>query len=172
MTVSIRFSQSTLGEPVSLAQSLGSITPGTSANVYDVYISHTGTSPITGCGIYIIPYTAGIYLGTRTAQDDIDDILAWGDASYPALTGGLYVNQNAAGGFPDASYETFRTGHGDSLANAFPLSVDAIDLGTAIAGEIAAGGEAHIRFRLDIPAAFPDTGIFYFDVKLDYTATS
>jgi hypothetical protein len=172
MTVSVRFSQSTLGEPVSLAQSLGSITPGASANVYDVYISHTGTSPITDCGIYIIPYTAGIYLGTRTAQDDFDDILVWGDVSYPALTGGLYVNQNAAGGFDVADWETFRTGHGDSLANAFPLSVNAINLGAAVAGEIASGGEAHIRIRLDVPAGCTDTGTFYFDVKLDYTATS
>lgn len=174
MTVSVRFAQTTLGEPLALPVDAEELAPGDQSSIFDFYISHTGTAKISLCKIYMLPYSSGVYHGTRTAQDDYDTVIGWGDTSYPAVSGGgFYINLNNSGGFPLADYQVFRSGCGDSLAAAIDLPAAAINLGGAVAGEIQAGGEAHVRCRLDIPAGYVgDTGVFYFDVLMYYVATS
>lgn len=172
MAVSVRFALTTLGEPISLPQDLGTHSPGGSSSEFNAYISHTGTAPITDCAWYIKLYEAGIYLGSRTAQEDFNTVIGWGDDSYPAPGGGFYLNQDFSGGFPAGSWEVFRTGYGDAVGAAIPLAIEAINLGAAVAGEIAPGGEANVRFRLDVPALFTDVGTFYIDVRFDYSSTS
>jgi hypothetical protein len=167
MTVSVRFAQTTLGEPLSLPVDAEDLAPGDQSNVFDFYISHTGTAKISSCKLYILPYSSGVYHGTRTAQDDFDAVVGWGDASYPAVSGGgFYINFNHSGGFPLTDY-------GDSLAAAINLPAVAINIGGVVAGEIQAAGEAHIRCRIDVPAGYVgDTGVFYFDLLMYYVATS
>jgi hypothetical protein len=173
MTVSIIYSASPGGTPYSLPESAGTLSPGDQSSAIETYISHDGSTKIENCSIYVLPYSAGVYLGASSAQDDYDLIIGWGDASQPATSGGgLYVNMNHSGGFPTSSWQVFYTGSGDSLANAFSLPATAISSGAAVAGEIAAGGEAHLRWRLDIPAAYGGTGIGYIDTLMYYTTTS
>lgn len=173
MTVSIRYAPSPSGTPYSLPEFSGALSPGDQSSVIDTYISHDGTAKITNCAIYILPYSAGVYLGAGTAQDDYNLLLGWGDATYPATSGGgLYINMNHTGGFPTASWQVFRTGTGDSLGTAFSLPANAINSGPTVAGEIASGGEAHVRWRLDVPASHTATGIGYIDTLMYYSATS
>jgi len=174
MSVSLRFAPTSLGRPYTLPQNAGTLSPAGQSSVINTYISHDGTANITNSKFYILPYTGGVYLGATTAQDDYDSILSWGDVSYPAvLGGGLYINQNASGGFPDSSWDVFRTGHGDSLGNAITLSANAIISGSAIAGVIQPStGEAQVRWRIDIPASHSATGISYIDTTMYYEATS
>ena len=173
MTTSIRYAPSPAGTPYSLPEFAGTLSPGDQSTMIDTYISHDSTTKIENCAIYILPYSAGVYLGAGTAQDDYDTIIDWGDTSYPAVSGGgLYVNMNHSGGFPAGDWEVFRTGYGDSLGNAITLPVTAISTGAAVAGEIAAGGEAHIRWRIDVPLTHTATGIGYVDTLMYYSATS
>jgi len=174
MTVSVRFATTSLGEPLSLPQDLSEISPGGSSSVFDFYISHSGTAKISGCKFYLLPYSSGVYNGTGTAQDDYDLVIGWGDASHPAVSGGgFYINLNASGSFPLANYQVIRTGFGDTLGTAISLPASAINIGAAVAGEIQSGGEAHVRCRLDVPAAYiGSTGTFYFDLLMYYVATS
>ncbi len=173
MTVSIRYSPTPAGTPYSLPESAGTLSPGDTSSVIDTYISHDGTAKIENCAIYILPYSAGVYLGAGTAQDDYDLLLGWGDVSSPATSGGgLYVNQNNTGGFPTLDWAVFLTGSGDALGTSLPLPVTAISTGAAVAGEIAAGGEAHLRWRLDVPVTHTATGIGYVDTLMYYSATS
>jgi hypothetical protein len=173
LTVSIRYAPSPSGTPYSLPESVGTLSPGDQSSVVNTYISHDGSSKIEDCTIYILPYSAGVYLGAETAQDDYDLLLGWGDSSYPATSGGgLYINTDYAGGFPSSNWEVFRTGYGDSLGTAIPLPSRAISTGAAVAGEIAAAGEAHLRWRIDIPNTYTGTGIGYIDTLMYYSATS
>jgi len=173
LTVSIRYAPSPSGTPYSLPEDVGTLSPGSQSSVTDTYISHDGTVKIESCAIYILPYSAGVYLGADTAQDDYDLLLSWGDATYPATSGGgLYINMNHSGGFPTADWQVFRTGFGDSLGASIDLPATAISTGTAVAGEIAASGEAHLRWRLDVPASYTGTGIGYIDTLMYYSATS
>jgi len=173
LAVSVRFSRTSAGSPVFLPQSAGSLAPDDSSGEMEVWITHTGTAKISACKFYILPYSAGVYLGTVTAQDDYDKVIAYGDNSYPAFSGeGLYVNMNHGGTFPAEEWQPFRTGWGDSLATAADMPIDAISSGSGLAGEIPTGGEAHIRLRLDIPATETETGTSYVDLLMVYTSTS
>jgi hypothetical protein len=70
-----------------------------------------------------------------------------------------------------SEYNQFRTGYGDTLGNAITLSENAV--GTpSNDGIIPAGDEAHIKVRIDVPAAETESGTVYFDIIMAYTATS
>jgi hypothetical protein len=171
--MSIRYAPTPAGTPYSLPQNAGTLSPGDQSSVIDTYISHDETAKIINCAIYILPYSGGVYLGADTAQDDYNLLVEWGDTSHPATSGGgLYVNTNHSGGFPTASWQVFRTGGGDSLGSSFTLPAAAISTGVAVAGEIPVLGEAHLRWRLDIPAAYTGTGIGYVDTLMYYSTTS
>ena len=170
---SIRYAPSPAGSPYSLPESAGTLSPGDQSSVIDTYISHDGTVKIENCAIYILPYSAGVYLGAGTAQDDYNLLIGWGDTSHPATSGGgLYVNMNNTGGFPTVDWQVFRTNGGDSIGNAFALPSTATSTGSAVDEEIQPAGEAHIRWRLDIPAAYATSGIGYIDTLMYYTSTS
>jgi hypothetical protein len=172
MTVSLIVATASQDSAISLPVEVGTYSPGAQSSVIDIYLRHDGTAAITNCKFYVLPYV-GVYLGTKTAQDDYDDLLSWGDDSYPAISGGgLFINTNCSGGFPSGDYVAIRTGYGDSLGTAISLPAAAINLGTAVAGEIQPSGEAHLRFRFDIPAGETDTGTFYIDCLLSFSSSS
>jgi len=173
MPVSIIYAYTTQAEAVALPHDAGEISPGGQSSVIDTYIRHTGTAKITNCQFYILPYSAGVYLGAETAQEDYDLLIEWGDASTPAVTGGgLYVNMNHSGSFPSANWQVFYTGGGDTLGTAFDLPTTALSTGSGVAGEIPALGEAHLQWRLDPPAAYTGTGTGYIDTLMYYESTS
>lgn len=171
--VSLRIAPTASGTPFAIPEGMGTMAPGAASSALDLYISHDGVAKIEDVKLYILPYAAGVYRGTRTAQDDFDDTIDWGDTSYPAVSGGgLYLNMDHVGGFA-ADYAVFRTGYGDSLANAITLDSDSLSTGTGVDGEIPALGEAHIKLRVDIPAGYTGSaGTMYVDLLIDYTSTS
>lgn len=173
MTVSVNFSLQSAGEPMALPEDLGTITPGSASSAKNVFISHDGTAKIENCRLYILPFSGGVYTGSKSAQDDYDTVIGYGDNSYPATSGeGLYLNMNYSGSFPTSSNRVFRSGDGDSLANAITLSSQSLKTGVGIAGEIPAGGEAQIRLRLDIPATETEVGTSYVNLLMAYESTS
>jgi len=173
MTVSVRYAPTSLGVPFSLPESMGILSPGEEGEVKDVYISHTGTNSITLCELYILPYAAGVYLGTNTAQDDYELQIEWGDAYYASSgDGGLFLNTNHVGGFPTEDWEVIRTGYGDSLGTAITLPSAALNIGSGDDGEIPAGGDAHIRWKWVIPSTYSTPGTIYWDTFLSFSATS
>jgi hypothetical protein len=176
MTVSVSYSTvaGSGGEPIALPQSAGTISPGAQSSALDFYIYHDGSNSITNCRFYMLPYSAGVYLGAESAQDDYDKIIGWGDTSYPVDAysgGGVYMNMNGVASYPDSSYQVFRTGNGDTLGNAITLSNNAV-LPSGAAGEIPSSSYAHIKVRIDIPSTETSTGTLYFDVLMAYSATS
>lgn len=176
MTVSLSFSTvaGAGGTPIALPQSGGTISPGASSTAMDIYIYHDGANEITDVKFYMLPYSAGVYPGTESAQDDYDKVVGWGDTSYPldpTTGGGVYFNQNLTGSHPAASYQVFRSGVGDTLANAVTLSSLAMYAGNT-SGTLEAGDYAHLKFRVDVPSGEGSTGTVYFDILFSYTATS
>lgn len=183
MTVSLSFSTDSTGVPViALPQDASTITPGSNSSEIDVYIRHDGTNEITDLKLYLLPYSAGVYAGTNTAQDDYDKLISWADASYstdPTLGGGVYINMDRDGSFPASGYQSFRTGVGDTLANAVTLDSKAVSV-AAGNGEIPPGQYAQVRFRIDVPssgqfglpASATSVGTVYFDLLATYTSTS
>jgi hypothetical protein len=89
MTVSVTFSSTSGGQPESLPQYGGAVSPGQQSNVLDFYIWHDGTNYISNARFYMLPYAAGVYLGTETAQDDYDKIIGWGDDSGAGSSSGI-----------------------------------------------------------------------------------
>jgi hypothetical protein len=174
MTVSLNISGTSGGRPFSMPQEMATLSPGSQSPALDLYIRHTGTSKIENTKIYILPYSAGVYLGSGTAQDDFNTVIGWGDASHPATSGGgLYFNLIQDSAFPDSEWQVFRTGTGDSLANAVSLRVHSINIGSGVDGEIPALGEAHIQMRVDIPSGYSgSTGTLYVDTLFPFTSTS
>ena len=173
MTTSIRISASSLGSPYMSPKDLGTLSPGDQSSTVDTYISHSSSTDLTNCAIYLTPYAAGTYLGAASASDDFDTIIGWGDDFQPATSGGgLYVNMNHTGGFPSSDWDVFYTGHGDSSANMITISSSAISTGSGADGVIPAAGEVHLKWRLDIPATYTGTGIGYVDTVLYYVETS
>jgi len=173
MSVSVNISTASLGPPVSLpVEQTG--TPGDTLGPLSYYISHSGLDKIEGCGFYLLPYATGVYLGTKTPQDDLDEILEWGDENNAGTSpdGGLFIDMNAVGGFPGGDEILFRTGVGDSIVNAIPLSADAIITGAAFEGEIAASGEAQISLYIEIPTGEGNAGTRYVTLAMTYLATS
>lgn len=174
MTVSLNISGSSGGTPFSLPEELGTLSPGSQSAPLDLYIRHTGTSKIENTKVYILPYSAGVYLGSGTAQDDFDTVIGWGDVSGTGTSGsGLYFNLIQDASFPETEWQAFRTGHGDSLANAVSLRTHSINIGSGVDGEIPALGEAHIQVRIDIPSSYSgSTGTLYVDLLFPFTSTS
>jgi hypothetical protein len=173
MATSIRWANTSLGDPLLLPSDFSDIAPGSDSGIVDYYISHTSTSPIYNCKFYLVPYTFGPYLGATSAQDDYDLVIGWGDDSHPATSGGgLYINTDYSNGFPTDSWKVFRSGYGDTLGNAITLPAEAINIGSPVIGQIPAAGEAHIRFRWDVPAAYASTGLIYVAVQMYYSETS
>lgn len=173
MSVSIRFSLTSGAEPTFLPQYAGAMADDAQSSVIDLYITHTSTAKIEDCKLYILPYSAGVYLGERSAQDDYDRVIGYGDTYYGGgATGGLEVNMNHTGGFPAGSWQVFRTGYGDSSSNAITIPATALSVGSGADGEIDSGGEAHIQFRVSIPLGETDVGRYYVDTLMSYSLTS
>lgn len=174
MTVSVSFATSSSSDaPTSLPVYAGELSPSGSSTALDFYIQHDGTNSITDAKFYVLPYSAGVYLGTDSAQDDYDKIISWGDASGAGSHsgGGVYLSMDATNSFPSSSYNQFRTGYGDTLGTAVTLDADSVDTVTTD-GTLPASAEAHIKIRVDVPSGETDSGTVYFDLLLAYTATS
>jgi hypothetical protein len=187
MAVSIIWSLSNGGEPIIDMLDHGNLSNGATCGATPLYIRHDGSNNIVYVGLYIRPYS-GTYSGSFTAQQDLNEMITWGNSDEEDGFGGFFVNMNATGGFPEASWPTHDnklvdlgggiiggfahcTGQGDSEGNAVELSTVS---GAAVAGEIQPGSSPNVRIQVAIQVpVFEDTiGIRQWDQVLRYSYTS
>lgn len=150
-----------------------------------IYIRHTGLNPITACSFYLRPYS-GVYSGDALPISDFNELIGWGNAVIAADFGGFQINQNAVGGFPNASWptlankstvdgfgKTFRTSFGDTLANAIQLKKETYSAG-GTDGEIPTGVAPNVRIqaRVVVPTSEDVPGVRQFEQVLKFTFTS
>lgn len=149
----------------------------------EVWISHDGTNPITGCKFYLGQFS-GTYSGGASAAADLAEMLAWGDGGDANAFGGVWLNMDkinafvaadptfaAPGGVNDL-HVACHTGVGDNPANGVNLHVN---MGAAVTstGVIAAGGTAaSLQVHVKIPIDEGTAGVREFDQKLRFTYTS
>jgi len=167
-----------LADPVDLTSGVA----GDNTPVSGIYVRHNGTNPIKNARYYISPVTSG-YAGAATAQEDYDEMLAWGDSVVSGDYGGVQVNMDVSDGSPgawptvsgkdpDSSY-TVRTGFGDSAANGLMLSPN-MSTEMSAAG-IVPGGITNwplYQIRVRVPTNEGDTGLRHVSQKLQFTYTS
>jgi len=164
----------------------GSAGNGTSSTVKTIHLRHNGVYSITECGIYIRAIPTG-YAGDFTADADIAEILGWGDGADASSFGGMFLNLNATGSFPVASWPTLatksvlsggdtigvalRTGVGDSPTSAVPVVTE---MGCSVDDEVQAGSAPNVRFqcKFAIPPGESTLGARSIRMSLTYDYTS
>jgi len=161
---------------------LGSVASDAEGSAVTVYIRHNGTNPIKNARLYIAPVASG-YAGDATAQEDYDEMLAWGDSVVSGDYGGIQVNMDVSDGSPgswpayddkdpDSSY-TVRTGFGDTANNGLILSPN-------MSTEMSSPGIVPpsmtnwpaMQVRVRVPTNEGDVGIRHISQKLRFTYTS
>lgn len=159
----------------------GSGAAGSSLTASTIHIRHNGENDIRNCKIFL-GEKSDTYTGDATATQDMTELLAWGDAMVAASFGGIQLNFDAEGGFPESAWgtvtnkdptngKTVRTGTGDSATNGLILPVVT---GCSTAGQVPTGDAPNVRFqvRAKIPTSESVLGERQFDLKLRYTFTS
>lgn len=150
------------------------------------FIRHDGTRKITNCALFIGPKTSG-YAGDFDGTSDYNELIAWGDSSPAGDFGGFQINMDAEGGFSggatwgmselqktsvDGLKFTVRTGIGDNISNAIPLS-EKVSASVSITGEIPAGvTTSSVKTRIKIPTNEDIGGFREFSLFLKYSYTS
>lgn len=182
MSVSIIWSLTNGGDPLTSIVDHGNSSNGQVTTAKTIYIRHDGSNDITDAGLYIRQFS-GTYQGAATAAADIAEILSWGDQIIESDFGGFQINFDAVGGFPSASWPTYstksptngnvhRNGVGDSESNA--IEIPGTVTGATADGTIQAGTAPNVRFqvRVAVPASENVIGIRQWDQVLKYTFTS
>jgi hypothetical protein len=180
MPVNIIWSLTAGGVAVTTTIDHGNCANGSNTTIKEIYLRHDGLNSITAAGLYIRQFS-GTYVGSFTANADINEIIGWADAVTSAGFGGVHCNLLATTSYPSSGWPLYddksptggfahRTGVGDSEANAFllPTSTDC-----GVAGVITSG-ETTVRFkmRIGIPADELIIGVRQFDQVLRYTYTT
>ena len=177
LTFSTANSGAAVADPVDLgARANGQVTTSTT-----LFIRHSDPATIRNVGFYLLAF-AGVYSGGATAAADLAEVRGWGDAAGADNFGGVQINQDAVGGFPDASWPiagsptrghgaVFNSTQGNSSLNTIPLRTAS---GAAIAGEVPAGAAPNVRvqFRTQVPTSVTVTGVRLFGLAVVYTFTS
>jgi hypothetical protein len=150
MAVSIIWSSSENGAALTSGINHGTGIEGDTLTTATIYLRHTGNNSIKNCAFYLD--------GT-----DVDEVIGWGDAS-GLNYGGFQIHMNANGAFPSGDWpasgdksplgldtHTFRTGFGDTSANAITLSAAMGSMTTAgiIPPDVT---DVHFQLRILIPA--------------------
>lgn len=186
MTINLTLSNtsggSSLGDTVDMGSTVpgGSptVTPGGDDDFQDVFISHDAeVASITDCTIYATRYAGSNYLGSD-ADDDITELLSWGDAALGGVrfvmdgwSGWVVGNENTLG-----TWNVIKNGYGD-VDSQLVLAKESIVVGTPPSndGEIPVGGEAHVQVAVDVPTPLPapgTAGYRAFSLVFAYSATS
>ena len=174
MTVNITISDTSGSDSLSDTVDLGTGEPGADTDVQDLFVRHDAVSAsITDCAFYVTRYTGSSYLG-QDVDDDLDEILGWGDLA----SGGFTINQVIPVGwaqgdqFSISNDQVFKNGYGD-INSQLILLTSAINIGTPVEGEIPVAGEAHVQVRCQVPSSVPDgAGYRAIQLVMAYSATS
>lgn len=181
MSVSVIWSLTNGGEPLSAVIDHGNSSNGDVTTSVELFIRHDGNNSITSTGLYVRAYT-GTYSGGLTAAADLAELLAWGDGATAAAFGGFQCNLLATTSYPTSGWPTYsnksptggfvhRTGVGDSEGNAVAIP---ITTGAVGSGEIQSGSAPNVRFkvRAEVPSAEDTIGIRQWDHMVTFSFTS
>lgn len=174
MAIDIIWSSTNGGDALTQPIDHGGAKNGDVLGAQTVYVRHNGDLQIIDCKFYASP--------TPGFPSDFSEIIGWGDGTTQGSFGGLQINMNAVGGFPNVSWpiytnkqpssgSAFFTGTGDSEDNAIGLSVN---MGLSNDGVIQPGDSPDVRFkvRFEIPQVEGTTGTRKITQRLRYTFTS
>lgn len=186
MSVNVIWSFTNGGVAISSTVDHGNSSNGEITTGLEIHLRHDGVFNITNCGLYIRAFS-GSYTGDATAVGDLAELLEWGGASLSNY-GGFQINQDAQGAFPssgwpiatapgvnvsgsETTYNTHRTGIGDSEANAITLLSET---GATSDGTIQPGTSPNVRFkvRVEVPSTEDTLGVRQWDHVLTYDFTS
>lgn len=184
MAVSIIWSSTNGGSAITEVDHSSSAS-GSETTEQEIFVRHDGVNGISNCGLYIVE-KSGTYSGDNSAAADIAEILGWGDSDVAADFGGFEINMDKinawAGGWPTydeksggvsgSSFNTFRTGVGDSADNKILLHVN---MGLSVSEGVLQSGDApgvSFQCRIAVPSSVTTTGIRQFEQRLRYTYTS
>lgn len=175
MSINITWSSTNGGSAITSLDH-GSGSAASTLTEQQIYIRHSGTSPISQCKFYLS--SSG-----SNPSVDLAEILSWGDGSTSSSFGGILLNMNANGGFPVAdwptyddkfgtNYNVFRTNVGDNGTNGILLP-QAMGL-TGSAGVLQIGDSPDVSFkcRIQIPTDETDLGSRQFDQVMRFSFTS
>jgi hypothetical protein len=113
-------------------------------------------NPLTDCCFYISRFVGDVYNGDDP-DDDISEILGWGDSS-----DGLAISFDAGANY---TYFSNAVGYDGDTA----IELDGVDT----AGELAVDEEAHIKLKFEIPDTVSrGAGIRNYSLVFAYSATS
>lgn len=151
------------------------------SNTQNLYIRHNGTQKITGASLFIQAFT-GTYGGNYTSSADYARLQALGDLDY-----GLQFDEDWNRATPFNVLYQIKTGAGDSFATRRTVastsmvrdnSGSEVDGSAAVAGEVGPAGNtvlgdnAHLKYRIAIPASETDGGLRQFDLVIAYNYTT
>ncbi len=143
----------------------GTVGNGDESSATQLFVRHDGASNLTSVGLYVRQFS-GNYAGSFTSAADFAELLAWGDGDK-----GFRYNLNATGSYPTADWASFKTGSGDSEANAITLPTTT---GASASGTLQTGSSPNVRLstKVVIPSNEDTVGIRQFSMVLRFTATS
>lgn len=183
----LTFSELHNGPGATQPLSLGAAPNGGIANSPKVlFLRHDQTLAITNVGFFISAYT-GAEVTAAEAAANLEEIRDWGDANTPAGFGGVQINQDAAAGFPDASWPAVgfpngTTGNGARFNRSQGMSsTESILLRTSsratATGQIPATlagvvPNISVQFRVRIPDSVTTPGVRFYSLRVSYTFTS
>ena len=177
----VTFSTTNGGVAISGTRNLGNAANAQKTTASVLYLRHDASNALTNVGFYLDEFS-GTYTGGATAESDLSEVQAWGDATVANNFGGIQCNQDALGAFPEESWPLYNshtrnygvvcnTSQGSSTTNAVELSTRT---GAQAAGELQAGGSPNVRLQLraEVPNAEDKVGVRQIDLVMRYTYTS
>jgi hypothetical protein len=158
MAVSLIWSISNGGAAITPPLNIGTIAPGSTTDTSQIFIRHTGLKAITGCKLYIQPYSGSSFTGIETAQDNFDELTG------AIFNPGLQINVDQINEFPASSWKDISSTVGSSNSTA-------LNIGTIPAGDTP-GVSFKVRFApTTLRNGVEDTGRRQFDFRLTFLTT-
>lgn len=156
MSVNVTISNTSEGVSVSDTYDCETIDAGDNES-FDFYVRHDAqVNPLTDCCFYISRFVGDVYNGDDP-DDDISEILGWGDSS-----DGLAISFDDGANY---TYFSNTVGYDGDTA----IELDGVDT----AGELAVDEEAHIKLKFEIPDTVSrGAGIRNYSLVFAYSATS
>lgn len=192
MAVTIEWSTSSTFTSSTDLISHGNLANGVTGSGTEIFIRHTGVTPLTGCSFYIHPVATG-YTGSSSATNDFTEVTTWGAGVTANSFGGIQINMDKTDLYT-ASYSALSHTHKDEIDSlkvvAFTARLDdglgavGVSPSTAVElhenmnlitpGQLPTGATPDVAFklRIKVPVQEDTAGIRQFDQILRYTYTS
>lgn len=160
---------------------IGTVANDAVSNTVNLYVRHNGANKITGASFFVQAYT-GTYGGNYTPTADYAKLQGLGDTN-----NGLQFDEDWDRTVPFNVLYQVKTGDGDSFATRRAIAATSMvrdnagseaDATAPVVGEIGPalnatlGDNAHLKYRIKIPASETDGGIRQYDTVIAYNYTT